>query len=80
METVHQFQTTQTVNDKRCFIYFEKVSEAKVNITLGITPNFRTAINAIKYIESESDHLKHFIGFKRAKRLIFEEYQDLHEE
>ena len=80
METLQQFNTLQTVNDRRCYSHFEKILQTKQSITVGLTPDYITAINAIRYIESESDHLKYFVGFVKAKRLILEEYQNTNEE
>ena len=80
METLQQFKSLQTVNDKWCHIYFEKLLQAKVNITLGLVIDYPSAISAIRYIESKLDHLKYFIGFMKTKRLILEKYRDVIEE
>ena len=55
---------------------------SKQKIELGSVEysEYSVALNAIKYIESESDHLKHFMGFKRAKRLILDNFRDIVEE
>ena len=69
-----------TINDKRCYQYFEKLLQNKALIENGLSPNYVEVCYAIQYIDRESDCLKLFIGYKKAKRIINEHFNNTREE
>ena len=73
-------ETRMTFNDRRCYQYFEKLLQNKALIQNGFNPNYAEVCFAIQFIDQESDYLKLFLGYKRAKRMIIEHFNNTREE